>query len=63
MTSTISLASAAVLAAARRDRDEAEAAERRLLDRVAEWAELHRIDDPDTASIATFGDTPISLAG
>lgn len=63
MTSTFSLDSAAVLAAARRDRDEAEAAERRLLDRVAEWAELHRIDDPDTASIATFGDTPISLAG
>src|SRR5690348_16748512 len=63
MTSTISLDSDAVLAAAQRDREEAEAAERRVLERVAEWAELHRVDDPDTASVATFGDTPVPLAG
>jgi hypothetical protein len=72
MTPTISLETAAVLAAARADRREAEAAETRLLQRVAQWAELHRIDHPtstDTGGgagsgvVATFGDTPVSLAG
>jgi len=65
MTTTSTLETGAVLAAARREQDEAEAAQTRYLQRVAQWAELHRIEDPDTATrtIATFGDTPISLAG
>ncbi|MFL6106564.1 MAG: HNH endonuclease signature motif containing protein [Marmoricola sp.] len=65
MTSTTRFRTGAVLAAARREQDEVEAAQSRLLERVAEWAELHRIDDPETAtrSVATFGDTPVSLAG
>ena len=65
MTTTSTLETGAVLAAARREQDEVEAAQARLLQRIAEWAELHRIDDPDAADhmIATFGDTPVSLAG
>jgi len=63
MNSTISLDTAAVLAAAKADRREADAAENRLLLRVAEWAELYRVDDPTATSVATFGDTPVSLAG
>jgi hypothetical protein len=62
MTSTPTLETAAVLAAARRERIEADAAEARLLERVAEWAQLHQVTDPDER-IATYGDTPVSLAG
>src|SRR5205085_11877071 len=65
MTTTRTLQSGAALAAARREQDEVEAAQRRLLQRIAEWAELHRIEDPETSAtkIATYGDTPVSLAG
>jgi len=63
MTSTPTLDTAAVLAAARRERTEADAAEARLLQRVAQWAELHQVDDPAEQQIATYGDTPVSLAG
>lgn len=62
MTSTVTLDSAAVLAAARRERADADAAEARLLQRALEWADLHQVDDSATR-IATFGDTPVSLAG
>jgi hypothetical protein len=61
MTST-TLDTAAVRAAACRDRVEADAAESRLLQRDAEWADRHRVTDPDE-QIATYGDTPVSLAG
>ncbi|RNL80932.1 HNH endonuclease signature motif containing protein [Nocardioides marmorisolisilvae] len=65
MTTTSILETGAVLAAARREQAEVEAARTRLLERVAQWAEMHRIDDPETAdrAIATYGDTPVSLAG
>ncbi len=63
MTSTPTLDSAALLAAARRDRVEADAAEARLLEKVLEWADLHQVADPGEQQIATFGDTPVSLAG
>lgn len=67
MNSATDLHAGAVLAAARRERAEADAAEARLLQRVAQWAELHRTEDPDSPTkggpVATFGDTPISLAG
>ncbi len=63
MTSTTTLDSASLLAAARRDRAEADAAEARLLEKVLEWADLHQVADPDKEQIATFGDTPVSLAG
>ncbi|MCW2784826.1 MAG: hypothetical protein JWP74_1343, partial [Marmoricola sp.] len=62
MTSTTtSLDTAAVLAAARRDRSEADAAERRVLGHALAWAQLHTTDDEE--AMATFGDSPISLAG
>lgn len=31
--------------------------------KVLEWAELHQVADPEEQQIATFGDTPVSLAG
>jgi hypothetical protein len=62
MNSATDLAPAALLAAARRDRAEADAAERRLLERVLAWADLHRAD-PVEGAVATFGDTPVPLAG
>jgi len=62
MTSTPTLGSGALLAAARRDRAEADAAERRLLQRVLAWADLHQADQAEGA-VATFGDTPVPLAG
>ena len=61
MTSTPTLDTAAVLAAARRDRAEADAAERRVLQHALTWANLHTTEDPEQR--ATFGDTPVSLAG
>ena len=63
MTSTPTLDTAAVLAAARRERVEADAAEARFLQRVAQWAGLHQVEDAETHHVATYGDTPVSLAG
>jgi len=60
MTSTPTLDTAAVLAAARRERVEADAAECRFLERVLEWANLHQVTDPEQEQIATYGDTPVS---
>lgn len=57
----MTLDTAAVLAAARADRAEAEAAERRVLQHALTWANLHATDDEDER--ATFGDSPVSLAG
>ncbi|MCW2858053.1 MAG: hypothetical protein JWR52_3668 [Marmoricola sp.] len=34
-----------------------------MLGRVLEWADAHQVADPDDQQIATFGDTPVSLAG
>ncbi|MCW2784058.1 MAG: endonuclease [Marmoricola sp.] len=61
MTSTPIIDTAALLAAARRDRFEADAAERRVLQHAFAWAQLHATDDED--QMATFGDSPVSLAG
>jgi len=61
MTSAATLDSATVLAAARRHRAEADTAERAVLSDVLAWAELHLTLDPDEA--ATWGDTPVPLAG
>jgi len=61
MTSTPTLDSGAVLAAARRHRAEADAAERAVLADALAWAELHLTVDPEEA--ATWGDTPVPLAG
>src|SRR5690348_5357304 len=63
MTSTTTLDTAAVLAAARRERAEADAAEARPLQRVLEWADLHTVADPEVEPIATYSNTPVSLAG
>jgi hypothetical protein len=41
-------------------------AEAGLLEHVLEWARLHQIDDPTDPSggpVATYGDTPVALAG
>ncbi|MGO4255813.1 HNH endonuclease signature motif containing protein [Marmoricola sp. RAF53] len=56
-----SLEAAAVLAAARAAQVDVHAAEARKLAAAVEWARLHEVDDPDAA--ATWGDTPITLAG
>jgi hypothetical protein len=62
MTSvTTSLATAAVLADARRAQVAAEAAQLRVLEAAVEWAGLHEVTDPDDA--ATWGDSPVPLAG
>lgn len=61
MTSATTLDSGAVLAAARRHRAEADAAERAVLVDALAWADLHLTTDPEEA--ATWGDTPIPLAG
>jgi len=61
MTSTTSLASSQVLAAARRHRAEADAAEVGVFVDALDWARLNIVTDPDDS--ATWGDTPIPLAG
>ncbi|MCW2787379.1 MAG: endonuclease [Marmoricola sp.] len=55
------LEEAAVLAAARAAQAEVQAADARKLAAGVAWAALHEVDDPDLA--ATWGDTPITLAG
>lgn len=52
---------AAVLAAARRHRAEAEAAERAKLEDAITWAALHEVAEDDY--YATWGDTPIAITG
>lgn len=61
MTSTRTLATSQVLAAARRARAQADAAEVLVFVQALEWARLHVVTDPDDS--ATWGDTPIPLAG
>jgi 5-methylcytosine-specific restriction endonuclease McrA len=56
-----SLEESAVLAAARRAKQDADAAEARKLAAAVEWARLHEVTDPDDAE--TWGQTPITLAG
>ena len=63
MTSTIDIDTAAVLAAARRERFDADAAEARLLQHALRWADLHRASDTADQRAATFGDTPVPLGG
>ena len=61
MTTTTSLDTATVLGRARRARATADAAEADQLAAAAEWASLHEVSDEDLA--ATFGDTPVLIAG
>src|SRR4051794_37999753 len=67
MTSgTTTLDTAAVLAAARRARATANAAEAEVLFHAVEWAQLHQVTDPDDAStvLVEHGhDTGIPIAG
>ncbi|MGO4258055.1 DUF222 domain-containing protein [Marmoricola sp. RAF53] len=58
---TGTLDAAAALTAARRFRAEADAAEVGLLVQAVAWAAQHTVSDPDFA--ATWGDSPIPLAG
>jgi len=61
MTSTTDLEARATLAAARRARAEADAAEVVVFTQALEWARLNVVTDPDES--ATWGDTPVPLAG
>src|SRR4051794_12650451 len=66
MTSGTTLDTAAVLAAARRARATANAAEAEVLLQAVEWAHLHQVTDPDEAStvLVEHGhDTGIPIAG
>src|SRR5690242_854457 len=54
---------AEVLAVVRRTQDEVRAGEARILERAVEWAALHEVTDPESSMVATWGDTPIPLAG
>src|SRR3954465_9705567 len=66
MTSGTTLDTAAVLAAARRARATANAAEVEVLLQAVEWAHLHQVTDPDEAStvLVEHGhDTGIPIAG
>src|SRR3954447_18655030 len=66
MTSTTTTDAAGVLAAARRLRAEANAAEAGVLARAVEWAHLHQVDDLDLAAtvLVEHGkDTGIPIAG
>ncbi|MGO4256027.1 DUF222 domain-containing protein [Marmoricola sp. RAF53] len=58
---TGTLDAATALTAARRFRAEADAAEVGLLVQAVSWANQHTVTDPDFA--ATWGDTPVPLAG
>ncbi|MBO9519976.1 MAG: DUF222 domain-containing protein [Nocardioidaceae bacterium] len=61
MTSTQTLDATAVLAAVRRDRAEADAAEARILAGALAWAQLHEVSEDDV--YAAWGDSPLPLAG
>jgi hypothetical protein len=61
MTSGTTLAPAAALAAARRLREEADRAEAGLLEQVLVWLGAHTTEDDVTT--ATWGFTPVALAG
>lgn len=56
-----SLEAAAILADARAAQADIHAAEARKLAAAVAWAGLHEVDDPDLA--ATWGNTPLTLAG
>ena len=59
MTSGVSTAS--ILASARRNRAEADDAERRLLEDAITWAGAHEVSEEDR--FATWGDSPVPIAG
>ncbi|MGO4257425.1 hypothetical protein [Marmoricola sp. RAF53] len=58
---TGTLDAATALTAARRARSEADAAEVEVLVQAVAWANQHTVTDPDFA--ATWGDSPVPLAG
>jgi len=61
MTTTTSLGTSSVLAAARRARITADQAEAEQMAAAVEWAGLHEVTNENLA--ATFGDTPVLIAG
>lgn len=61
MISGTQVDASAVLAAARRARAEADAAEVEVFSEALAWASLHTVETVDLA--ATWGDTPVPLAG
>ncbi|MBO9523050.1 MAG: DUF222 domain-containing protein [Nocardioidaceae bacterium] len=63
MTSTQTLDAAAVLAAARRARSTADAAEAEVLAQALAWAHLHVVGTLGEGGVATWGDSPIPIAG
>ncbi|MBO9522977.1 MAG: DUF222 domain-containing protein [Nocardioidaceae bacterium] len=63
MTSTQTLDASAVLAAARRARATADAAEAEVLAQALAWAHLHQVASLDEGGVATWGDSPIPIAG
>lgn len=62
-TPTLSVEAGAVLAKARRVQDEVRAGEAVILEQAVAWAALHEVTDPDSYEVATWGDTPLPLAG
>jgi len=58
-----SLEAANVLATVRRTQDEVRAGEVKILQKAVEWARLHDVTDPDSYEVATWGNTPLPLAG
>ena len=52
-----------MLAAVRRTQDQVRAGEAQILEQAVAWAALHEVTDPDSADVATWGDSPLPLAG
>ncbi|MBO9522553.1 MAG: DUF222 domain-containing protein [Nocardioidaceae bacterium] len=63
MTSTQTIDATAVLAAARRARATADAAEAEVLAQALAWAHLHQVGSVDEGGVATWSDSPIPIAG
>src|SRR5690349_405836 len=58
---TSGLSAASIIASARRDRAEINAAEIRMLESAIAWVQLHEVTEDDV--FATWGDSPIPIAG
>lgn len=62
MISGTKLDAAAVLAAARRARRRVDEAEVEALEQAIAWAAIHQVDH-ESSEVATWGDSPVSIAG
>jgi hypothetical protein len=58
-----SLEAGNVLAVLRRTQDVVRSGEVEILKQAVEWARLHEVEDPDSFEVATWGETPLPLAG